>query len=247
MMEFEEQDNLALQKGESMKKMLFFILVTSIPFIHSNSNRSLLDLYNKSKTPQTNKDKATTYLGILQFPSQIQNPSVRVYYKGRIIEVENGAYSFIEDKKFQVFTIVVSLLPPPTTNTPSGLTIPEGHPYVSYTLFKSGAKAKEGKKQEEWRIEKIANSDGLNIPSNALLILLDPELIEETKTHSWFKDSFTLKLPTFVLKKNLSKKTFDSAYNRSILTALDWDVFHQKAEWEEKKHKQKHITRRIIT
>ncbi len=246
-MEFEEQDNVALQKGESMKKTLFFILVTSITFIHSNSNRSLLNLYQNSKTPVgTQKNKAITYLGMLQFPSQIQNPSVRAYYKGHIVDMENGAYSFIENRKFQVFTIVVTLLPPPTTNTPSNLTIPEGHPYTRYTLFKTNAKQKEGKKQEEWRVEKINDTNGIKVPSNALLILLDPELIDNTRVHAWFKDSFTLKLPTLIMKKNLSKKAFDSAYNRSVLTALDWDVFHQKVEWEEKKHKQKHIARRRI-
>lgn len=244
-MEFEEQDNLALQKGGFMKKILFFILVTSITFIHSNSNRSLLELYNNSKSPK-HKSNPATYLGMIQFPSQVQNPSFRVYYKGRILDVENGAYSFTEDRKFQVFTIVITLLPPPTTNTPSTLAIPEGHLYVRYTLFKTAAEIKEGKKQEEWKIEKTIDSDGINIPSDALLILLDPELIEDSKVHAWFKDSFTLKLPTFVMKKNLPKKTFDSAYNRSILTALDWDAFHQKVEWEEKKHKQQHIARKMI-
>lgn len=248
-MRFEEQDNVALQKGESMKKILFFILVTSISFIHSNSNRSLLDLYKKSTSLDSakNKQRATTYLGIFQFPSQIKNPALRIYYKGRIVDMENGAYSFTENRKFQVFTIIVTLLPPPTTNTPSNLTIPAGHKYTHYTLFKTPAETKEGKKQEEWRVEKITDNSEINVPSDALLVILEPDLIENIKIHPWFKDSFTLKLPSFIMKKDLSKKDFDSAYNRSILTALDWDVFHQKEEWEEKKHKQKQIARRRIT
>lgn len=160
--------------------------------------------------------------------------------------MENGAYSFAENRKFQVFTIVITLLPPPTTNTPSSLTIPEGNTYSRFTLFKTATATKEGKKQEEWRVEKVTDDNGTDVPSDALLVILDPELIEDIKIHSWPKDSFTLKLPSFVMKKNLPKKAFASAYNRSILTALDWDVFHQREEWEEKKHKQKQIARRRI-
>ena len=247
-MRFEGQDNVTLQKGEFMKKILFFILATSISSTHNNSSRSLLDLYKESTSLDSakNKDKATTYLGMFQFPSQIQNPSLRIYYKGRIVDMENGAYSFTENRRFQVMTIVIALLPPPTTNTPSNLTIPEGNKYTRYTLFKTSAVTKEGKKQEEWRVQKVTNNDGINIPSDALLVILDPDLVEGIKIHPWFKDSFTLKIPSFVMKKNLPKKTFDAAYNRSILTALDWDVFHTKEEWEEKKHKHKQIARRRV-
>ena len=247
-MRFEEQDNVALLKGESMKKILFFILVTNISFIYNNSNRSLLDLYKKSTTIENtkNKDKAITYLGIFQFPSHIKNPFLRVYFKGRIVNMENGAYSFTENRKFQVMTIITTLLPPPTTNTPSALTIPKGNKYARYTLFKVAAKARKGKKQEEWRVEKEANDDGIDIPSDALLVILDPEIVEGVKIYPWLKDSFTLKLPSFIMKKNLSKEAFASAYNRSILTSLDWDVFHQKEMWEEQKHKQNQIARRRI-
>ena len=232
-----------------MKKLFFLILtIINITLIHSNSNRSLLELYNKSTSPgdNTNKNKAITYLGTFQFPSGIKNPSLRIYYKGRIVDMENGAYSFSESRKFQVFTIVVALLPPPTTNTPAAITIPEGIEYSKYTLFKTTAPAKEGKKQEKWRVEKTTGTNGINVPSDALVVLLDPNLIDDIKIHQWFKDSFTLKLPSFVMKKNLSMQTFNTAYNRSILTSLDWDSFHKKEEWEEKKHKQNQITRRRI-
>ncbi|MFT6765900.1 MAG: hypothetical protein ACJAZS_000794 [Alteromonas naphthalenivorans] len=230
-----------------MKKITFFaFLLTSITFSHSNPNRSLLDLYNSSASVGTKKDKATTYLGTFQFPSIIQNPSLRIYYKGRIVEMENGAYSFTENKKFQVFTIIAALLPPPTTNTPASLTIPEGIKYARYSLFKTEATVRDGKKKEEWRVEKTNETNGITVPSDALLVVLDPDLIEDIKIFPWFKESFTLNLPAFIMKKNLSKKAFDAAYNRSILTALDWDVFHQKEQWEEKKHKQNQIARRRI-
>jgi hypothetical protein len=232
-----------------MKKTIFFaFLVTSIAFIHSSSNRSLLDLYNKSVSfEDTNsKNKATTYLGTFQFPSMIQNPSLRIYYKGRIVEMENGAYSFTENRKFQVFTIITALLPPPTTNTPSSLTVPEGVKYTRYILFKTSLPKREGKKQEEWRVEKTTANNGITVPSDALLVVIDPDLIADTKISPWSKDSFTLNLPSFIIEKNLSKKTFDNAYNRSLLTALDWDVFHKKEQWEEKKHKQNQIARRRV-
>ena len=231
-----------------MKKILFFILATSLSLTLNSSNRSLLDLYKKSNSldTETHKGKATTYLGIFQFPSQIKNPSLRIYYKGRIVDMENGAYSFTENRKFQTFTIITTLLAPPTTNTPSTLVIPEGNKYVRYSLFKIAAASKEDKKQEEWRVEKVKSTNGINVPSDALLVIIDPDLVDDIKVHPWFKDSFTLKLPSFVMKKNLPKKTFNSGYNRSILTALDWDVFHQKEKWEEKKHKQKQIARRRV-
>lgn len=230
-----------------MKHSLFFILAISISLIHSNSNRSLLELYKESVSLDSKtKDKTATYLGFFQFPPDIQNPALRIYYKGRIVEMDNGAYSFTENRKFQIFTIIVSLLSPPTTNTPASLTIPEGIKYARYTLFKTTTSSKENKKQEEWRVEKTIDNNGITVPSDALLIVLDPDLIEAIKIHPWSKDSFTLKLPTFTMKKNLSKKAFNAAYNRSILTALDWDVFHQKEEWEEKKHTQNQIARRRI-
>lgn len=231
-----------------MKKIFLFTLTLSIPFIYGNSNRSLLDLYKKSTSFEVSKNnnKAITYLGMFQFPSSISNPSLRMYYKGRIVDMENGAYSFVENRKFQVFTVIAALLPPPTSNTLSSLEVPEGVTYVKYTLFKTQAGQKEEKKQETWRVEKEVNNNGINVPSDALLVVVDPNLIKEVKIHPWFKDSFTLKLPSIVMKKDLSKKTFDAAYNRSILTALDWDVFHQKEQWEEKKHKHNQIARRRI-
>lgn len=231
-------------------KALFLVLNT-MTLLYAMPERSLLSLYKKSVSVDDPKTtgKAVTYLGHFQFPQTVKNPTLRLYYKGRIIEVEDGSFSIMEHKKFQVFTIVATLLSPPTTNTISSMEVPEGVNYIHYTLFRTPAPSQDDKKHEEWHIEKSSGTNGLSIPSDALVVLIDPTLLEDIKIHSWQKNSFTLKLPSFSFRKDLPKKSFDSAYNRSLLTALDWDGFHTHPEWERKKHKRSQTARqkRLIT
>jgi hypothetical protein len=232
-----------------MKNLKLFILALSTTFLLSAApERSLLNLYKQSVSVDDvkNKGKAITYLGHFQFPQTVKDPTLRLYYKGRIVEVDNGSFSIIEHKKFQVFTIVTALLSPPTTNTIATMEIPEGVSYTHYTLFRTAAASQEDKKCEEWHIEKSSGNSGLNIPSDALVVLIDPLLIKDLNIHSWQKNSFTLKLPSFTIRKDLPKKSFDSAYNRSLLTALDWDGFHERVEWEHKKHKRSHTARKRL-
>lgn len=234
-----------------MKRFLYIFSVLTLTifthYIHAQE-RSLLSLYEKSCIPsEAAPQKTITYLGNIQFPSHwTENPTVRMYYKGKIVEVENGSFSLSELKKFQVFTIVVALLPPPTANTLEKIEIPKETPYTVYTLFKTTAKTVEGKKYEEWHIEKETSKKGYKVPSDALIVLIDPSLIADITIHPWEKDSLTVKLPTLVLKKDLPKKDFDRIYNKSILTALDWDVLHEREIWEHEKHKQTKTARRSI-
>lgn len=235
-----------------MMKRFFYtlsVLTLTVFTLHADlQERSLLSLYEKSCIPsEAAPQKTITYLGGVQFPSHCtENPTVRMYYKGKIVEVENGSFSLSELKKFQVFTIVAALLPPPTANTLEKIEIPKETLYTVYTLFKTTAKTVEGKKYEEWHIEKETSKKGYKVPSDALIILIDPSLISDIAVHTWAKDSLTVKLPTLVLKKDLPKKTFDSIYNKSVLTALDWDGFHEREKWEHEKHKQTKTARRNI-
>ena len=228
---------------------LFSILNLIVLTAHTDpQDRSLLSLYEKSCLPaETTSQKTITYLGAIQFPSHFtETHTVRIYHKGKIVEVENGSFSLSEQKKFQVFTIVAALLPPPTANTLEKIEIPKDTLSTVYTLFKTTAKTVEGKKYEEWHVEKQTNKKGYKVPSDALIVLIDPTLIADVTVHSWPKDSFTLKLPTLVLKKDLPKKTFTRIYNQSVLSALDWDGFHEREKWEHEKHKQTKTARRNI-
>ena len=107
---------------------LFSILNLIVLTAHTDpQDRSLLSLYEKSCLPaETTSQKTITYLGAIQFPSHFtETHTVRIYHKGKIVEVENGSFSLSEQKKFQVFTIVAALLPPPTANTLEKIEIPK--------------------------------------------------------------------------------------------------------------------------
>ncbi|NDD59292.1 MAG: hypothetical protein EBZ47_08640 [Chlamydiae bacterium] len=234
-----------------MKRSVYLVSILNLILptnLTASEDRSLLSLYEKSCLPaEATNQKTITYLGAIQFPSHFtETQTARIYHKGKIVPVENGSFSLSEPKKFQVFTIVAALLPPPTANTLEKIEIPKDTLYTVYTLFKTSAKTVEGKKYEEWHVEKETNKKGYKVPSDALIVLIDPTLIADITIHSWAKDSFTLKLPTLVLKKDLPKKTFNSIYNRSVLSALDWDGFHEREKWEHEKHKQTKTARRNI-
>lgn len=201
-------------------------------------DRSLLHrLYESSSKllpDEQSPGKKYTFSGKIVLPKGEKN-APRVYYKGAIIPTHEASILFSQTKKPAQMTLVCALPPAPTKNTIDQVIIPQGTSYKVYFLQR--VSAPNGK--ETWHITESTGTDGYTVLPEALLLLLDPNLLEKVEPLSWNTTSMTIYLPTLTIKK-LEK----TVYHQSILAALDWDAFHKKPAVEEKKHQENHYLRK---
>ena len=234
-----------------MKKYFLSILLFGFPFLitskeepsQNSIDRSILNQLltqstNPSLTDEETPGKIYTFTGNFKLPKG-ESSVPRIYYKGQIIPTDGQGFVFSQTKKPGSLTIVCALPPAPTKNTFEEMIIPSQTPCRIYTLQRQNSSTSG---QETWAINVIEGDGGYTVPHEALLLLLDPSLLEKIEVKPWDKTSMTVSLSTFVIK-NLEKNLIPT-YRQSILASLDWDVFHKKPDIEEKKHQENHFIRK---
>lgn len=225
-------------KKRALLNYLFFIL-SSLQFSNALS-RNFGDLYQKSIQSSltitkerrlleeiilSNQEQAT-YLGTIQVSNRFADQiPLRMYYQGSIISCLNGAFKFTGSRTFSTLYIVATCIKTPTQTTIEHLEVPNGTPYLLYTLKKTSLP--NDLEKEAWTISAIEGDDGLIIPQNSLILFIDPHFIEKLESASWEKSSKIIPLPTITLKQD--NKLEDESV-KIILAALDVDPFHRRPE-----------------
>lgn len=223
-----------------LKNSLFFL---SLLLVARCEGRDFSNLYQQSLRSSLTKNRdrkrledyvlsdheRVTYLGEVKIATRIADDTLplRMYYQGDIVPCVHGSFKFPGSKKITTLHILVAHIKPPRKNTIDHLEVPKGTSYKLFTLSKEpvfGAPEKA-----KWKIEEEEKSDGLVIPENCLIVLLDPQHIDSLETAKWARGSKFVPLPSIVLKKD---NNLQEALDRSMLAALDSDVFHER--WEKK-------------
>ena len=213
----------------------------------AQENRSVFALYNKANPYIEIGDEIikTVYCGAVKLSPAVseQYHAIPMYYKGRAVQVDkDGSFTLTEQLRSQTFSIVITtLLTVPTANTIEELRVPQEVAYVCFNLLRVAVVDKETKGQETWHIEKRVGKGEFAIPRNALIVLFEPDLVEDMMTTSWKKDGNFLVLPDIVCKKSMSKKQFEKAYNHAQFVSLDFKLFHPKEEYVVEQYEKKRV------
>jgi hypothetical protein len=209
---------------------------------------SLLHAQSQVRIPiaysQNDIKKTISYIGFIKFPPSYTNenlekcPAPRIYYKGNVVTVSKTYdndktplfnYACSSDTPLNSFDIVIALIGKPQSNTIASFEVPTAVGYVHYKL--QAERSVEHKKGHEWVITETRSVGPYTIPTDALIISEDADLIKGIQLQpGWNKDNPSILLPT-ILYLNIEKELFQNAHNAALLASLDTDGFHKKEEW----------------
>ena len=195
--------------------------------LYQQSVRSSLTLKRERKRLEdfvlSDKERVT-YLGTIRISTRFADHlPLRIYYRGDIVPCIDGSFKFSGSRNLSTIYIIVTRIKAPTHTTIDHLEVPPGIPYLLYTLKKEAVFGAPEK--DRWTINKIESSEGVAIPQDSLIILLDPHYIETLEPTTWKREGKFIHLPTIVLKKDSSLK--DESI-KVMLAALDIDPFHKR-------------------
>ncbi len=173
--------------------------------------------------------KIFSYVGNFKFPGILdeKTPSIPVYYKGTIVSIQEGGYILTDSKKHAIFTIVVSLLQAPTTNTIARFEVPAEQQYLLCSLTRTQTKKSFSKAEnfeETWDIAYAIEKGPFLVPEESLVIFMEPTCVEKISCPIWSKEGNFIKLPIITFKKDAHKSP---AFTRAYLASLDVKPFHK--------------------
>ncbi len=191
-----------------------------------------------------NVKKSISYIGSIRFPSSLKNipltkcPLPRVYHQGNLItllknydndQVPFFSYTCCYDFHISTFDIVIALIATPENNTIENLKVPLGCNYIHYELKREMAPS--SKEECFWNIKETRGVGPFTIPSSAVLIVEDADLIKGIKKEiNWNSNGFSVLLPT-IIYLDVEKELFEYVHNIALFASLDTDGFHKKEEW----------------
>lgn len=177
------------------------------------------------------------YSGAIQFPSELKEiPAVRIYLSGnKITSTEQN------NTKKTTFTISTCQPNQPLyvlvtenvrwhaeENTIKNLRANPHNTYRFYCLHPTTPNKKDGGiASGYWHIQELALDAQGNIPDNTVIVIMDPEWIEDIKGG----DSITL--PTLHVRPNIlelvgSERALHATTESLLLSAIDSDTIHKK-------------------
>lgn len=175
----------------------------------------LLTLFLNIKAP-------INYTYIIKSQFDYQDPvQLRGYYKGSIINLDDGIDFLPETELINSFELIITAEHPKI----SGGAVPHLTRILDVPcLWHTITWTKQGTKTI-WNIEKLEDDQmPSRIPSDALIICYPPEFVEAIEDKTPQESSNIIHLPTIILKKSLStqeKTRRDDILNRSILAHVD--------------------------
>jgi len=184
-----------------------------------------------------------TLVGAIAFPGIVRPPQLTAYYKGFKIPIVDGSFHVPDRHGSESEIDVLCTLGPivtrvhEETNTISHLCLGDKAPYKYFKVRKNmryygwhPVYAHMGRHNDEqpWFIETAQLPKGrCVIPECALLILIDPGMVDRLENEPWQTQGNTCRMPRIVLKKNLSSKAIQRMAQHSLLACLDLDPFHR--------------------
>lgn len=177
-------------------------------------------------------------------PAIIKNlPPVCAYYKGEKLNFESNFCIIYEDSKMASFTIVIT---PDITRKAEDKNVyylerKEDLPCVIYYVNQvEKVNSPDFQNYDiEWHIDKETNTKNMpkRLPDNSIIILLDPEYIDDLKVKDLDQknieisgSSVIVSLPDLILKsKNNSLKAIQDALDNALLASLDQKPFHRSS------------------
>ncbi len=175
--------------------------------------------------------------GCLAFSEEPYNknfPKFRVCFEGKeTMSDEDGFFSIpVEEDQLEKYTLVIAKTLRQDFdqhNNVNGLRLFADKSYKCYTFKKRGSFG------GSWvQREKDLSKKQLIIPTNAIIVLVDPKYVDHLDTWNVNLASNFIKLPKIILKKEIKNKTTDRAAAKSLLTSLDSMVFHEEVREEVK-------------
>ncbi len=240
----QNQHNKLLKKGSLMlKKMYIPIIIITLGAL----NKNIIAQNHYLPIPIAQKNdlikKSISYVGFIKYPSSFKNTPLekcslpRIYYKGSVMNLSLNydddmsplcSYTCFYESALSTFDIVIALVETPKKNTIETLKVPAGSSYLHYQL-----KAEKTLLKNEycWNIKETRGVGPFTIPSSAVVIIEDADLIKGVKKESnWNTNGLSILLPT-IIYVDVDKELFEYIHNIALLASLDIDGFHKKEEW----------------
>lgn len=187
-------------------------------------------------------------LGTIQFPKTLETiPNLRIYHSGKIIsgkvDSSNKTVSF-SIPKYSSSQIRYSLIitesiefasPKPGVrsdgpgNIIEYIKVPDGNDYKLYTLLLvprfSDEPGTQSKPSYNWRILQDRTRLNNKIPDDAIIVLLDPNWIENVQGENAIELP-TIKIRSDVVELSGSAQNFYDKSTQLLLAAIDSDTMH---------------------
>lgn len=145
-----------------------------------------------------------------------------VIYKGVILQPQDG-YLFFTDTKKNTLIIAVAPIEIPTTNAITSLQVPSGKPYIIYTCQKTVIKKNKDTLYYGWDITKEQGIGSMSLPEDALVVVINPEQIQELSPTQWQKGAVAISVPTLHLSQDSQTDQI-----KACLASIDMRPFHGK-------------------
>lgn len=183
------------------------------------------------------------FVGTIQFPKQLNNNDLCLYYKGQKLTTEwdtlssSAQFSFLESKYAQELYIVVCNNFTHQTDTKNIIQ----HLQVtdkSYKCYKLTAtriyNEEKNLIQFTWDIVDYVLCNNI-LPDNTLIFLFNPELIDGLQLHTWKKQQTMRIVPTICINNQATSKELIRTITIARLKAIDIDTIHTKEHSKSKK------------
>lgn len=197
------------------------------------------------------------FLGTVQFPSKIDNPSpLPLLFKGSEYTLmldkdskipKRGFFEIYDERSCCEFYFLIT----------ERIKLPESADFKfletvsEYRLFKltRDSKTKEVitnalaleenqsikvEQIEYWIIEEIASKDEQGtliqrtIPENCIIILTKPTFISRVESEEWKNDDIYIKLPKLIFDDMVDEKTWQEVCSKMLFAAIDLRCLHKK-------------------
>ena len=184
------------------------------------------------------------FLGAIQLPKNVRSPlaNVYVFYRGDFFDIEvNKEVREISDKVYYefydiksrdvVYMLITESLKLPEKNDFESWQTSAEHPYRFFKLVRYLKPNEEGKLQESWAVQELSHEKPeIDIPVNTFIFSIPPEFVKTLEPLSWPSNTHSIKLPTIILKEDISEEEFDNTCNRLIAGWVDLLGFHEKVK-----------------
>lgn len=221
-----------------MNAMISTTLIYALPALKPTGMKSL-PLHTTNQSAQSSAVTTVPFMGKIVLPTSIQE-EICVFHKGKTITLdmqrdENCAtylFSFLESKSTNVFYVLIaselSFSTEPNTNTLKYLQVLPGMNYRFYKL--QGKRFYNNFRQLEsygWDIEEKDLPEHGIIPDETLIIMMDPDLLEDLESKRWDIETNTRVLPDFIVSSQYSPEQISKMLARSRFASLDLQSLHK--------------------
>ncbi len=201
--------------------------------------------YNFGQSPEKVENFGASYIFTVKMPKAVVRdiPTILGYYKGEQLNFDSNFCIIHEDLKTSSFTIIVT---PDISRKAEDKNVYclERKENLPCKIFYVNQVEKASKSENsadydiEWHIEKETNLKEMpkKLPDNAIVILLDPEYVDDFRVLDNQKNlevngkAVIIRLPVLILKlkNNDTKdiKSFQESFDHALIAAIDQKPIH---------------------